>query len=76
MADTSTINSFQDGFCPLGPCIVSTEKVPDPSVFRLETTLNDQLMQNGSADDMIFSIPEIVSYLSQVSLHLDRDILY
>ncbi|KAJ5084534.1 hypothetical protein NUU61_009113 [Penicillium alfredii] len=54
-----------DGFCPLGPCIVSTEEVPDPAVLQLRTSLNDRMMQNGSADDMIFSIPEIVSYLSQ-----------
>ncbi|KAJ5551360.1 hypothetical protein N7535_000689 [Penicillium sp. DV-2018c] len=54
-----------DGFCPLGPCIVSTEQVPDASVLDLKTTLNGKIMQNGSADDMIFSVPEIVSYVSQ-----------
>ncbi|KAJ5130862.1 uncharacterized protein N7515_006901 [Penicillium bovifimosum] len=54
-----------DGFCPLGPCIVSTEQVPDASVLKLKTSLNGKIMQNGSADDMIFSIPEIVSYVSQ-----------
>ncbi|KAJ5435882.1 hypothetical protein N7445_006767 [Penicillium cf. griseofulvum] len=54
-----------DGFCPLGPCIVSTEQIPDASVLNLKTRLNGKIMQNGSADDMIFSIPEIVSYLSQ-----------
>jgi 2-keto-4-pentenoate hydratase/2-oxohepta-3-ene-1,7-dioic acid hydratase in catechol pathway len=57
---------YQDGFCPLGPCIVSTEQVPDASVLNLQTSLNGKIMQNGSADDMIFSIPEIVSYVSQV----------
>ncbi|KOS46866.1 hypothetical protein ACN38_g2192 [Penicillium nordicum] len=54
-----------DGFCPLGPCIVSTEKIPDAAALNLKTRLNGRIMQNGSADDMIFSIPEIVSYLSQ-----------
>ncbi|KAJ5163012.1 uncharacterized protein N7500_004842 [Penicillium coprophilum] len=54
-----------DGFCPLGPCIVSTEQIPDAAVLNLKTRLNGKIMQNGSADDMIFSIPEIVSYLSQ-----------
>ncbi|KAJ5183798.1 hypothetical protein N7492_001414 [Penicillium capsulatum] len=54
-----------DGFCPLGPCIVSTKQIPDPTVLRLTTHLNEKSMQNGSADDMIFSVPEIVSYLSQ-----------
>ncbi|KAJ5852150.1 uncharacterized protein N7529_011535 [Penicillium soppii] len=54
-----------DGFCPLGPCIVSSELVPDAAVLNLKTSLNGKIMQNGSADDMIFNIPEIVSYLSQ-----------
>ncbi|KAJ5157320.1 uncharacterized protein N7482_008420 [Penicillium canariense] len=54
-----------DGFCPLGPCIVSTEEVPNPAKLNLQTSLNGKTMQNGSADDMIFSVPEIVSYLSQ-----------
>ncbi|KAJ5122120.1 hypothetical protein N7526_009057 [Penicillium atrosanguineum] len=54
-----------DGFCPLGPCIVSIKQIPNPSVLQLRTYLNGIMMQEGSADDMIFSIPEIVSYLSQ-----------
>ncbi|KAJ6079701.1 hypothetical protein N7467_009454 [Penicillium canescens] len=54
-----------DGFCPLGPCIVSAEQIPDAAILNLKTSLNGKIMQNGSADDMIFSIPEIVSYLSQ-----------
>ncbi|CAG8361662.1 unnamed protein product, partial [Penicillium nalgiovense] len=54
-----------DGFCPLGPCIVSTEQIPDAAILNLKTRLNGKIMQNGSADDMIFSIPEIVSYVSQ-----------
>lgn len=56
----------QDGFCPLGPCIVSSKLIPDAAVLNLKTSLNGKIMQNGSADDMIFNIPEIVSYLSQV----------
>lgn len=59
-------NLHQDGFCPLGPCIVSTEQIPDAARLNLKTRLNGKIMQNGSADDMIFSIPEIVSYVSQV----------
>ncbi|GES60014.1 fumarylacetoacetase, C-terminal-like protein [Aspergillus terreus] len=54
-----------DGFCPLGPCIVSAERIPDPLVFQLRTSLNGKIMQKASADDMIFSIAEVVSYLSQ-----------
>ncbi|TFB00969.1 Fumarylacetoacetate hydrolase domain-containing protein [Trichoderma ghanense] len=54
-----------DGFAPIGPALVSARVVPDPSVLRLRTVLNGTVMQQGEASDMIFSVPEIVSFLSQ-----------
>lgn len=54
-----------DGFAPLGPCIVSASSIPSPGHIELKTVLNGETMQYSLADDMIFSIPEIVSYLSQ-----------
>lgn len=54
-----------DGFAPLGPCIVSAASVPNPGDIELKTVLNGETMQYSLANDMIFSIPEIVAYLSQ-----------
>lgn len=54
-----------DGFAPMGPCLVSARAIPDPEVIELKTTLNGETMQKGRVDDMIFSIPEIISFLSQ-----------
>ncbi|KAG8156280.1 hypothetical protein KVR01_013859 [Diaporthe batatas] len=54
-----------DGFAPMGPCLVSTTRIPDPSVISSKTTLNGVVMQDGRCDDMIFSVAEIVAYLSQ-----------
>lgn len=54
-----------DGFAPLGPCIVSQKRIPDFNSVEIKTTLNGKIMQKGRADDMIFSIPAIVSHLSQ-----------
>lgn len=54
-----------DGFAPMGPCIVSASSIPNPASIVLKTILNGETMQEGSVDDMIFSIPKIVSYLSQ-----------
>lgn len=56
-----------DGFCPMGPCLVSTRSIPDPSVLLLKTTLNGKVMQNGAAKNLIFSVAECVSHISQVS---------
>jgi 2-keto-4-pentenoate hydratase/2-oxohepta-3-ene-1,7-dioic acid hydratase in catechol pathway len=56
-----------DGFCPLGPALVSAEQIPDPSVLEVSSTLNGKTMQKQLVSDMIFSIPEIVEYLSNGS---------
>jgi len=56
-----------DGFCPLGPTIVSASEIPDPSVLEVKTVLNGKTMQRQVASDMIFSIPEIIEYLSAAS---------
>ena len=57
-----------DRFCPLGPVLVSAEAIPDPSVLEVKTVLNGKTMQQQVASDMIFSIAEIIEYLSKVRL--------
>lgn len=54
-----------DGFAPMGPCIVSARSIVDPGEIELKAVLNGETMQQSLAADMIFSIPEIVAYLSQ-----------
>jgi len=54
-----------DGFAPLGPCLVSASSISNPGDIELKTVLNGETMQYSLANDMIFSIREIVAYLSQ-----------
>ncbi len=54
-----------DRFCPLGPTLVTADEIPDPQSLRMTTTLNGTVMQDGSTADMIFSVAELVSYISQ-----------
>lgn len=56
-----------DGFCPLGPVLVSAAAVGKVEELALKTVLNGEVLQDGSASQMIFSIAEIISYLSKVS---------
>jgi 2-keto-4-pentenoate hydratase/2-oxohepta-3-ene-1,7-dioic acid hydratase in catechol pathway len=53
-----------DTFAPLSPCLVTTDEIPDPSVLKLRTILNGQVMQDYGCDDMIFDVPALVSFLS------------
>jgi 2-keto-4-pentenoate hydratase/2-oxohepta-3-ene-1,7-dioic acid hydratase in catechol pathway len=54
-----------DRFCPLGPALVTADEIPDPQCLALTTTLNGLVVQKGSTADMIFSVAELVSFLSQ-----------
>lgn len=53
-----------DGFCPLGPEIVTRDEVENPNNLRLRTLLNGQVMQDSTTADMIFDIPTIIAALS------------
>jgi 2-keto-4-pentenoate hydratase/2-oxohepta-3-ene-1,7-dioic acid hydratase in catechol pathway len=53
-----------DTFCPLGPALASRDAVPDPQALLLRTRLNGELVQETSTADMIFSVAEIVAFLS------------
>jgi len=54
-----------DTFCPLGPELVTTDLVPDPQQLRLQCFLNGKLMQDANTSDMIFSVTELIEYLSE-----------
>jgi 2-keto-4-pentenoate hydratase/2-oxohepta-3-ene-1,7-dioic acid hydratase in catechol pathway len=56
-----------DGFCPLGPVIASQRAVGNVRALKMKTELDGQILQDSSADQMIFSVGEMVSHLSRVS---------
>jgi 2-keto-4-pentenoate hydratase/2-oxohepta-3-ene-1,7-dioic acid hydratase in catechol pathway len=53
-----------DGFCPLGPCLVTPDEIPDPNALRLRTLLNGQVMQDHTTADMIFNVATVIASLS------------
>lgn len=53
-----------DGFCPLGPWIVTKDEIPNPNNLRIKCTLNGQVMQDHTTADMIFDIPALIESLS------------
>ncbi len=55
---------FFDTFCPLGPCLVTPDELTDPQSLRLRTVLNGVTVQDSSTADMIFSVAEIIAFLS------------
>ena len=53
-----------DGFCPLGPAIVTADEFGDPQDKRLLARVNGETMQDSTTAEMIFGVAEIVSFLS------------
>ncbi|MCA0244537.1 MAG: fumarylacetoacetate hydrolase family protein [Proteobacteria bacterium] len=64
-----------DGFGPIGPWLVTADELPDPQAIELTLDVNGQRRQQTSTADMIFSVAEIVSHLSQFMTLLPGDVI-
>ncbi|MBI2283246.1 MAG: fumarylacetoacetate hydrolase family protein [Bacteroidetes bacterium] len=64
-----------DTFAPLGPWMVTRDEISDPHKLRLWLSVNGVMMQDGNTDDLIFSIPQLVSYISRFMTLLPGDIV-
>jgi 2-keto-4-pentenoate hydratase/2-oxohepta-3-ene-1,7-dioic acid hydratase in catechol pathway len=54
-----------DGFCPLGPWIVTADELPDPQDVRLALRVNGETKQDAHTSDMIFGVAKLISVWSQ-----------
>lgn len=64
-----------DTFAPLGPWMVTRDEISDPHNLRLWLSVNGVMMQDGNTDDLIFSIPQLVAYISRFMTLLPGDIV-
>ncbi len=55
---------FFDTFCPLGPCIVTADEIPNPNALKIATILNGERVQDWTTSDMIFDVPTLIAFLS------------
>lgn len=53
-----------DTFCPLGPSFVTPDSIKNPNDLALTTRLNGVTVQQSNTSDMIFSVAEIIEFLS------------
>ena len=53
-----------DGFLPLGPSLVSP-RAANPDAMLIATRLNDDVVQQSSTEDMVFSAAELIAFLSE-----------
>ena len=61
-----TTGKVFDTFAPMGPALVTKDEVPDPGNLEIYLTLNGQEMQHSNTRNLIFSVPFLIHYLSEV----------
>ncbi len=53
-----------DTFAPIGPWVVTKDEIPDPHNLRIVMALNGEIVQDSNTSNLIFNIPQLISYLS------------
>jgi 2-keto-4-pentenoate hydratase/2-oxohepta-3-ene-1,7-dioic acid hydratase in catechol pathway len=64
-----------NGFCPMGPFIVTADEFGEPGPQMLETYVNGELRQRAEVSDLIFDIPTLIETISAVITLEPGDIL-
>lgn len=64
-----------DTFCPLGPWITTHQGLEEVAAIAIRTSLDGQPRQDGNTKDMIFTIPELVAYISSYTTLLPGDVI-
>jgi 2-keto-4-pentenoate hydratase/2-oxohepta-3-ene-1,7-dioic acid hydratase in catechol pathway len=61
-----TIGKTFDTFGPLGPALVTADEIPDPGALAIRLSINGDVLQDSNTSQLIFPIPRLVAYLSEV----------
>jgi 2-keto-4-pentenoate hydratase/2-oxohepta-3-ene-1,7-dioic acid hydratase in catechol pathway len=64
-----------DTFAPIGPFIATKDEISDPNNLNLWLKLNGKIVQNSNTSDLIFNVPQLVSYISQYMTLLPGDVI-
>ncbi|MFN0292597.1 fumarylacetoacetate hydrolase family protein [Pedobacter helvus] len=64
-----------DTFAPMGPYLVTADEMPDTSNVGLWLSVNGKMYQNGNTKNLIFSVPELIAYVSKFMTLLPGDVI-
>jgi 2-keto-4-pentenoate hydratase/2-oxohepta-3-ene-1,7-dioic acid hydratase in catechol pathway len=64
------------GFSPTGPWLVTTDEIDDLDNLKIECSVNDVSMQSSRTSEMIFSVPQLIEWLSAITPLLPGDIIF
>ncbi|HEY3829473.1 MAG TPA: fumarylacetoacetate hydrolase family protein [Solirubrobacteraceae bacterium] len=64
-----------DDFCPYGPWITTAEEIPDPHSLSLRTWVNGELRQDSNTSNLIFTVPELVTFIAETCTLAPGDLI-
>jgi 2-keto-4-pentenoate hydratase/2-oxohepta-3-ene-1,7-dioic acid hydratase in catechol pathway len=65
-----------DTFGPIGPWLVTTDELPDPSNLRVRMHLSGEVVQDSTTRQLIFDIPQLISHLSKIMTLKAGDLIF
>jgi len=65
-----------DSFAPTGPVLVTADEIPAPGKLAIRCRLNGQTMQDSNTDQLIFSVAELIAYISDVCTLEPGDLIF
>ena len=74
-AQFSIGKSFRN-FAPVGPWLTTADEIANPNDLRISSRVNDTTYQDSNTSDMVFTVPELVSYLSSVCELRPGDLMF
>ncbi|RYF25933.1 MAG: FAA hydrolase family protein [Flavobacteriales bacterium] len=64
-----------DTFAPIGPYLVTADEMPDTTNVGVWLSVNGHMYQNGNTKNLIFSVPQLISYVSKFMTLLPGDVI-
>lgn len=64
-----------DTFCPMGPWIATKDEIPDPHNLSIKCIVNGVAYQDSNTKEMIFKIPELISFITRAFTLLPGDVI-
>jgi 2-keto-4-pentenoate hydratase/2-oxohepta-3-ene-1,7-dioic acid hydratase in catechol pathway len=61
-----TLGKNPDGFCPLGPELVTADEIADPGDVRVASYVNGEQMQSASTSEWLFPIPALIESITRL----------
>jgi 2-keto-4-pentenoate hydratase/2-oxohepta-3-ene-1,7-dioic acid hydratase in catechol pathway len=65
-----------DSFAPFGPALVTADEVPNPGNLKIQTRVSGLSMQDSNTDQLIFSVEELIAYISGVCTLTPGDLIF